>query len=258
VCSSDLLKAVKNAYGIADEAALSTLSRIASEVDAVREILQVGKGNLRAPEDIENDVRERIAELSLALHMENQSMALQQEELLRRATTDALTGIGNRAAFDARLDLELERALREGGPLALLLMDVDHFKKFNDTYGHQVGDRVLQVVAFTLDENIRKVDFAARYGGEEFAVIAPRTSHDHAAQLAERLRRSIAAATVSSEKGNLGVTVSIGVAVLSDPSEPTKDALRLIKAADALLYQAKCNGRNRVESLSPRRQNVPT
>jgi len=249
----EYLEYARETFQLPAESALHALSLIAAEVDGIRRVLEVPKSTLRAPEDIESEVRERIAELSLAMHLDNQNMAIHQEELMRRATTDALTGVGNRAAFDARLELELERALRESGPLTLLMMDVDHFKKFNDTFGHQVGDHVLQAVARALDDSVRKVDFVARYGGEEFAVIAPMTSADQAMQLAERLRKSVAAASVPSDKGALSVTVSIGVAVLHDVNEPPKDAPRLVKTADELLYKAKLNGRNRVELADPGR-----
>lgn len=250
------LERVREIGWLTDETALKALSTIANEVDEMRAVIEVDKANLRSAEEITSEVQERIAELSLALHLDNQHMAMQQEELLRRATTDALTGIGNRAAFDTRLELEFERALREGGPVALLMMDVDHFKKFNDTFGHQVGDRVLQRVAHALDENVRKVDFVARYGGEEFAVIAPRTSAARGAQLAERLRKSVADTSIPSDKGALSVTVSIGVAVLNEVSDPPRDAPKLIKAADELLYRAKCNGRNRVETADSERAAV--
>lgn len=242
------LDCAKAMFRLSSETALGALSTIASEVDQVRAVIEVPKANLRSVEEIEGEVRERIVELSLAMHLENQNMAMQQEELLRRATTDGLTGVGNRAAFDARLGLELERALREGGPLTLLMMDVDRFKKFNDTFGHPVGDQVLQAVARALDENVRKVDFVARYGGEEFAVIAPKSSRDHGVELAERLRKGVAAASVPFETGSLSVTISVGVAVLNDASDPSTDAPNLIKVADRLLYLAKRNGRNRVEA----------
>ena len=182
----------------------------------------------------------------MAMHLENQSMAVQQEELLRRATTDALTGVGNRAAFDARMSLELERSARSGTPCALLMIDVDRFKAFNDTYGHQAGDRVLQAVARLLDGSIRKVDYLARYGGEEFAVVAPGTPEDGVFQLAERLRQTVEALSVPWDGRNLGVTISIGAAVFTDLAD-ANEASDIIKAADAQLYAAKCSGRNRVE-----------
>jgi diguanylate cyclase (GGDEF)-like protein len=179
------------------------------------------------------------------MHLENQTMALQQEDLLRRATTDPLTGIGNRAAFDARMTLELERCARGGSPFALLMIDVDRFKKFNDSHGHQAGDRVLQMVARTLDNNIRKVDYLARYGGEEFSIVAPNTGEEGVAHLAERLRYSVENTTVTWDGKPLNVTISIGAAVFNEIAD-ADDASMVIRAADAQLYAAKCAGRNRV------------
>ena len=154
--------------------------------------------------------------------------------------------MGNRAAFDARMSLELERSARDGTPLALLMIDVDRFKAFNDTYGHQAGDRVLQVVARLLDDSVRKVDYVARYGGEEFSVIAPGASAEGIAQLAERLRHAVETMSVAWEGKDLGVTISIGADVFTDVTD-ANEASTIIRAADAQLYAAKCAGRNRVE-----------
>jgi diguanylate cyclase (GGDEF)-like protein len=211
----------------------------------MRAILKMPKGPLRSTEEIEAEVRERIAELSLAMHMENQCMAEQQEELLRRATTDALTRVGNRAAFDARMALESERAIRSGEPLALMMIDVDKFKRLNDTHGHQAGDVVLQNIARTLDGTLRKVDFLARYGGEEFAVIAPNTWPGPAAQLAERLRQAVERIAIPWEGKTLRATVSVGLAMALD-SAGASDVANLIKSADEQLYAAKAGGRNQV------------
>ncbi len=166
------------------------------------------------------------------------------------ATTDPLTGVGNRAAFDARLALELERAARDGSEVGLLMIDADNFKRFNDTYGHQAGDRVLQAVARLFDENVRRVDYVARYGGEEFVVIAPSITKEGIACLAERLRAAVEANTLKWEGDNLHVTISIGVAIASGFHDVQAAAVSLIRAADANLYAAKCAGRNRV-SLGP-------
>jgi diguanylate cyclase (GGDEF)-like protein len=233
-------------FNIEPEKCAAIMNQIASEIEDMLALLDIPKGKMRAPIEIETEVRERIAELSMALHLENQSMALQKEELLRKATTDALTGIANRAAFDARMSLELERSARSSAPFALLMMDVDKFKSFNDTYGHQAGDLVLQNVARVLDDNVRKVDLVARYGGEEFAVIAPDTSPEGALQLGERLRESVESAFLNWEGRNLRVTISIGVAVFGQVVG-AEQAPAVVKAADSQLYAAKCAGRNRTE-----------
>lgn len=248
-CEQDLpeaglyLKRMNEWFDVPEERAVSVLGDIAREVNDTRTLLQVPERALRAPGDIEIEVRERIAELSLAMHLENQTMASQQEDLMRRATTDVLTGIGNRAAFDARLALELERTARSGESFALLMIDVDRFKSFNDTYGHLAGDRVLQSVARILDDNIRKVDFAARYGGEEFAVIAPLTDAEATLIFADRLRQSIERLSIGWEGKALQVTASIGAAVSTQVVDP-RDATTIIEAADRQLYTAKAAGRN--------------
>ena len=204
------------------------------------------EGRARAPADIELEVRECVAELTLAIRLEHQRMAEVQEDLMQRAVTDALTGVGNRAAFDARMSLELQRSARSGAPFALLMMDVDGFKAFNDTYGHPAGDRILQTVARVLDAGIRKVDYLARYGGEEFAVIAPDTPANGVVNLAERLRRAVETTSILWEGKKLSITISIGAAVFTEVVDDG-DADKVIKAADARLYAAKCAGRNRVE-----------
>lgn len=161
------------------------------------------------------------------------------DELKVLSLTDALTGLPNRRAFDARLTEEVERAKRYKAPLSLLLVDVDHFKSFNDTFGHPAGDEVLKTVAQLLQKRTRMSDFVARYGGEEFAIILPNATRSDAYVLAERFRRAIAQATWSQRT----ITISIGAftAVGNETSETA-----LLTDADRMLYQAKAQGRNRV------------
>ena len=140
----------------------------------------------------------------------------------------------------------LAQAARSGTPLALLMIDIDSFKAFNDTYGHQAGDHVIRCVAQALDTNIRKVDFAARYGGEEFAVIAPEAKPDGVRVLAERLRRSVSESPVSWEQQSLLVTISVGFTTCRDVTDNTK-ASDIVRAADTQLYAAKNAGRNCVK-----------
>lgn len=163
--SHAFVQAAGRHLGIEPERCVTIVNQIATEIEETRKLLDAPRGRMRSPAEIETEVRERIAELSLAMHLENQHMAKQQEDLLRRATTDPLTGAANRAAFDARMSLELERSARSGAPFALLMIDVDRFKALNDKHGHPAGDRVLQTVARLLDDNVRKIDHVARYGG---------------------------------------------------------------------------------------------
>ncbi len=169
------------------------------------------------------------------------------DELFRLATTDALTGIANRRSFDAYLDREWKRMLREKTPLSLVLCDIDYFKKFNDLYGHQAGDACLQSVAQALRGCVvRPGDFVARYGGEEFVVVLPGTPVEGALHIAEQIRTDIRKLSINHAGSDVDpfVTLSLGVAQ-GVPSPETK-ADAVLRAADAALYKAKKQGRNRV------------
>lgn len=163
-----------------------------------------------------------------------------EDELRRLSTTDGLTSLFNRRHLDSVLDVEFSRASRTGAPLAVMMFDIDHFKKFNDTHGHDQGDRVLKAVSRWFAETLRKHDMAFRYGGEEFIAILPETPLDGAAALAERLRKEIEAGEVD----GLRVTISIGVAAY--PEIPAATGEALVDAADQALYVSKEGGRNRV------------
>jgi diguanylate cyclase (GGDEF)-like protein len=161
-----------------------------------------------------------------------------EERLEELATTDALTGLKNRRKFDAEIDLEWRRATRSGTPVALLMIDADHFKSYNDTYGHQAGDQVLVGIAICISDAVRRAgDCAARFGGEEFAVLLPGLSNVEAFRLAETIRLK-----VEHWSEDPVSTVSIGVASMI-PAE-SLDWSDLIEAADKALYAAKANGRN--------------
>jgi diguanylate cyclase (GGDEF)-like protein len=164
--------------------------------------------------------------------LEEAHAKLQEDSL-----TDKLTGVGNRAAFDQRLAEEVYRSTRYRSTVSLLMIDVDRFKDFNDSYGHQAGDAALQAVAKAL-RCTRPSDFLARYGGEEFAVLLATTAREGAGILAERMRKAVAAASFPQGP----VTVSIGASTLAPASSDSS----LVSAADRALYAAKQGGRNRV------------
>ena len=171
---------------------------------------------------------------------------LAEAELQRIASTDALTGLNNRRAFDHRLAQEWRRAVRERTPLALLFMDIDYFKRFNDTYGHAMGDEVLSVVAERIVSGTRRPpDFAARYGGEEVAVVLPNTELEGALKVAEKIRKRVESAGLENNGAESGhVTISVGCSACR-PHEGGS-AAKLLAAADAQLYAAKAAGRNQV------------
>lgn len=191
--------------------------------------------NLQSSERIlETRVAERTAELSIL-----------NRKLEALSMTDGLTGIANRRHFDEVLAREWDRALRLDQPLALAILDVDWFKKYNDHYGHQEGDDCLRSVASILATNVcRTGDLVARYGGEEFVFIAPATDGDNALNMAKKVCETLQALTLPHEMSEFGcVTFSIGVAAIIPNKEDTSD--RLVKAADDALYHAKAQGRNR-------------
>jgi diguanylate cyclase (GGDEF)-like protein len=162
-----------------------------------------------------------------------------EDKLEELATTDSLTGLKNRRKFDQEIDNEWRRALRHKSPLSLLLIDADHFKAYNDTYGHQAGDQVLVGIAICISDSVRRAgDCAARYGGEEFAVLLPDTSAIDATTIAETIRRKVQG---WSDEPVMS-TVSIGIASIT----PTQamDWAAFVHAADKALYAAKAAGRN--------------
>ncbi len=170
------------------------------------------------------------------------------QETLELSIRDGLTGILNRRALDERFELEWSRARRDGAPLSVVMLDIDHFKHYNDEHGHQAGDDVLRRVAQLLENSLRKVDAVARYGGEEFCVILPRATKEEAEQVAKKLRRTIAEADFW--RGYLQplgrVTISCGVATTPDDTDVREE---LIGLADDALYGAKEGGRNRVFAI---------
>jgi diguanylate cyclase (GGDEF)-like protein len=177
--------------------------------------------------------------------------AMENARLYRLATVDGLTGLFVRSFLDVQIQKEFVRAVRYGGKVAFLMSDIDHFKQFNDTYGHAIGDRVLRIVSDQIKKSIREVDIAARYGGEELCVILPNTDKDGAMMIAERIRSNIAAIEVPHEGKVLRVTTSIGVS--SIPENKPADVPAFMKEADHALYMAKQGGRNQVRFFSKRK-----
>jgi two-component system, cell cycle response regulator len=171
-----------------------------------------------------------------------------REALRDQATHDPLTGLWNRYALLEALEREHSRAAREGTPLAVIMLDLDYFKRVNDTYGHLAGDAVLREAAGRMQAVVRSYDLVGRFGGEEFLIVLPGTSGANAAQLAERLRAALAQDPVRQELLRIPVTASFGVGAIG--MAPGGDAQTLIRLADEALYRAKEKGRNRVEWLS--------
>ena len=167
------------------------------------------------------------------------------ELLLDLSNTDHLTGLYNRRYMVEALDKEVQRSVRKGGTLSLILLDIDHFKQVNDRFGHLQGDVVLQRVALTMKKELRTYDVAARYGGEEFVAILPDSALQESVLAAERIRLAVQSTTFDGPLAPLCLTASLGVAFFTGEHSVTVDGF--IKQADDALYRAKANGRNRVE-----------
>ncbi len=172
-------------------------------------------------------------------------LVIDELELMLQANTDSLTGAMSRRSFQTSTEREIARAQRNGTELSCALIDIDHFKSINDTYGHGVGDVVLQRVVATCKSELRASDYIGRLGGEEFAAMLPDASPDSALEVAERIRKAVAAMVVEVSAGKIGATVSIGLA--------TRTAVEnnfelLLRRADVAVYKAKSGGRNRAVS----------
>ena len=250
------------------EQLLATLKRTGEGTEQYGEALEGLSGSLSDVNDV-GEIRGMITGVlketkTMSAHMDilqrqvltsSDEISTLKEELesaRRDAMIDTLTGLANRKCFDQALDRAAAKAMDENTPLALIFGDLDHFKDFNDNYGHQVGDQVLRVVGRTLQQRVKGQDTAARYGGEEFAIILPATTVGGASTVAEDIRSSIASKTLKRKGTNTDfgkITMSMGVTVYT-PGEPLSD---FIARADAALYEAKRAGRNQVMCQQPER-----
>lgn len=185
------------------------------------------------------------------IKQQSDDLLVANEKLKRLADLDGLTGIGNRRSFDEKIQYEWARARREKEKLALIMIDIDHFKLYNDTYGHQKGDDALKAVAQAIQGTLRRsIDFAARYGGEEFVVLLPMAAVEGVCDMAEKIREAVFSMKMEHRASTHGyVSISLGVACLGH--ESISDYESLLKAADTALYNAKNSGRNRVVCMNP-------
>jgi diguanylate cyclase (GGDEF)-like protein len=194
-------------------------------------------------------LQDALIEKNRELDRANKELARKREELLALSRTDALTGLSNRRYFEERIQEEFARARRYRAPLSLVMLDIDYFKRVNDTYGHPFGDEVLRAVAQVTRARLREVDMLARYGGEELIALLPETSPADALRACERVREAIEGLQLEYQapdgtKKEVRCTASLGLASIPSPSIQTPD--ELMRAADECLYAAKGAGRNRV------------
>jgi diguanylate cyclase len=224
-----------------------TLSAASGELiggKSPQDMQKLVNGLLGATQAMELRTKSLEAELQRSSH-EVSDLRTKLDDVRKESLTDPLTGIANRKAFDQELAQSAEHARKTGEPLCLFMCDIDHFKNFNDTWGHQTGDQVLRLVAHCLSENVKGRDTAARYGGEEFVVILRQTPLDSAVSLANQIRTNVESKKlVKRSTGDIlgTITISIGVAQFASGETPSS----LVQRADACLYAAKNAGRNRV------------
>lgn len=215
-----------------------SLAKQAEQIKSIIEALLRSTGEMRESNKTLED-RLILAKSEIS-NLQHSLEAIRAESL-----TDPLTGLGNRKYFDRMIGMAVQSALGSAEPLSLLLFDIDHFKSFNDSYGHLTGDQVLRLVGLSMKQTIKGQDITARYGGEEFAVLLPNTALRQALTVADHIRRAVMAKELKKKSTGeiLGrVTISVGVSVLKHGD----DTEALIERADACLYAAKRNGRNRV------------
>ncbi|MCB1392427.1 MULTISPECIES: GGDEF domain-containing protein [unclassified Nitrobacter] len=206
----------------------------------IKSVIQALMKSTREMQDANKALEDRLELSKTEIHNLQHSL----EAIRAESMTDPLTGLGNRKYFDRAVADAVALAASEGEPLSLLMFDIDHFKSFNDNYGHLTGDQVLRLVAMSLKQNIKGQDITARYGGEEFAVVLPSTALKQALTVADHVRRAVMAKELKKKSTGeiLGrVTISIGVSMLRPGDTPDS----LMERADACLYAAKRSGRNR-------------
>ena len=185
----------------------------------------------------------------LSLQRENLDLVVKNRNLCEVSSRDVLTGLYNRWYVIEKIDSEINRALRHGSPMSVLMLDLDHFKRINDTWGHAAGDEVLKAIGKLLKDSCRVYDVPGRYGGEEFCIVLPETRMGNTAVVAERIRQRLESTEVSCGGDSVVVTASIGIAGMDEPaSSEVLSPAALIDRADRALYSAKSRGRNRIET----------
>ena len=191
---------------------------------------------------------EELEHRMLSLQRENLDLTVKNRLLSEVSSRDSLTGLYNRWFVMEKIDSELNRSLRHGSPMSLLMLDVDHFKRINDTWGHAAGDQVLQGIGKLLRDCCRVYDVPGRYGGEEFCIVLPETKIGNTSVVAERIRRRLEDTELQCGDTSIAVTASIGIAGMDTPDDgDSLSPAGLIERADRALYSAKNRGRNRVE-----------
>jgi len=254
----------RHAFRMTDGELENYLSQCETRIHEAAGLFDVDLSTLGNSADLMLQANEQLAQLTLKEHiastqatfrqhqveLEKQQLETRNRELQQRALHDPLTGVYNRTFFDESLQREVNRCQREAAPIAVLFVDIDHFKSINDTHGHAAGDQVLRHVAQVLQETIRTSDILARYGGEEFVVLVHQPAEKGLQRLAERLRQAVTAASCATDSQSISAACSVGAAIALPGRKEREVGTRLLAAADECLYEAKRSGRNCVRFRS--------
>ena len=259
----DINRTLGRTYGFSEEDTNRIIDAVANKSIEILSYFEIDAGNMKPYSQLLLDANEELGKMNVSYEQlilelkrskdiaENLAIELQtaNEKLRELATKDGLTGLFNHRHFQEALDREISRAVRYEKPLTLILLDIDHFKKINDQYGHPVGDAVLKVVSAIMRKAVRDSDLVARYGGEEFAAILPETDLQGGAILAERLRRAVEAAEMPAHGEIIRATISLGVTTYNLAAGSSGKAA-LVAAADKGLYHSKESGRNKLSIVN--------
>lgn len=251
-------------YGFSEPKLEQFLETARDRIDATGDLFSINMQQLGSPGDLMAQANEHLAELAMRAHMagaqaaarqqaverEKQELEVRTQELEQKAARDPLTGLYNRQYFDGALEGEVDRCSQVARPVGILFADIDYFKRLNDTYGHQLGDRVLQTVADGLRETVRDCDIVARYGGEEFVLLIHEPTERSLKNLADQVRKCVGSCEIIHHESRIPVTVSVGAALAVPGRQEKALRERLVAAADEAMYEAKRRGRNRVRFRS--------
>ena len=254
----DIKSIICGDYGVVEEDLETAIDSVANKSVEFLSFFEIDPGDMKPFSQILQEANEELGKLNLSYEQltvelkqakekaENYAQELQKanEQLREMAFKDGLTGLYNHRYFQDLMDHELSRSRRYKKPFSLIMLDLDHFKKINDQYGHPVGDVVLKGVSKAIQNNIRDCDFAARYGGEEFAVVLPETELKGGAMVAERIRKAVENLEIVTNGLSIDVTISIGVTCHHTLTDK-KDKSEIISEADKALYKSKNKGRNK-------------
>ncbi len=240
-----LAESAQRWFGMSDEQVMDLLNSIHENACQVKKLFDLPIDKMDPPDEILERANESLIRLSMGVQEESEKLAEANEALVMEAQTDPLTGLSNRRKFDAYIKEHFYAACQMGGCLSMMIIDIDKFKNVNDTYGHQIGDRVLVSHSGLLAQAIGERGLVSRFGGEEFAIVLPGVDEHLAKHLAEKIREMLAASTIVCDaQTSIHVTASIGVACYKNHNFKSTD--QLVGASDEMLYRAKETGRNRV------------